>query len=110
MRPEPINNILDIVPYKGGEAKIEGVDKVYKLSSNENPLGFSQAAADAFKAASTELNIYPDGAHEELRNAIAKRYGIDENRIICSNGSDEVFQLLGRAFLNPCLLYTSRCV
>ena len=101
MRPEPINNILDIVPYKGGEAKIEGVDKVYKLSSNENPLGFSQAAADAFKAASTELNIYPDGAHEELRNAIAKRYGIDENRIICSNGSDEVFQLLGRAFLNP---------
>lgn len=101
MRPEPINNILSIIPYKGGEAHIEGVDKVFKLSSNENPLGFSQAAKNAFIAAANELNIYPDGGHIELKAAIAKRYGIDDARIVCANGSDEIFQLLGRAYLNP---------
>lgn len=101
MRPEPINNILSIVPYKGGEAHIEGVDKIFKLSSNENPLGFSLKAKDAFIKAAGELNIYPDGSHEILKNAISKRYGIDEARVLCANGSDEIFQLLGRAYLNP---------
>jgi histidinol-phosphate aminotransferase len=101
MRPEPINNILDIIPYKGGEAKIAGVDKVFKLSSNENPLGFSDAAANAYKAAAQELNIYPDGGHIDLRNAIGNRYGINSERILCANGSDEIFQLLGRAYLCP---------
>ncbi len=101
MQPEPINNILEIVPYKGGEAKIEGVDKVFKLSSNENPLGSSEKAKAAFIKAAEELHIYPDGGHLVLRNAIAKRYGIDAERIVCANGSDEIFQLLGRAYLNP---------
>lgn len=101
MQPEPINNILEIVPYKGGEAKIEGVDKVFKLSSNENPLGSSNAAKTAFLNAAEELHMYPDGGHLALRNAIAKRYGIDAERIVCANGSDEIFQLLGRAYLNP---------
>lgn len=101
MRPEVLNNIMDIVPYKGGEANIVGVEKVYKLSSNENPLGASKRALAAYIDASNKLNIYPDGAHDELRNAIASRYGLDSGRIICTNGSDEVFQLLGRAYLAP---------
>lgn len=101
MRPEPLNNIMEIVPYKGGEASIEGVAKVHKLSSNENPMGCSAAARAAFAAAADTLNIYPDGGHEDLRSAIASRYGLDSGRIICTNGSDEVFQLLGRAYLAP---------
>lgn len=99
MQPEPLNNILDIVPYKGGEAQIEGVAKIYKLSSNENPLGCSDAARNAYLQAAEALNIYPDGAHDELRAAVATRFGLDAARIICTNGSDEVFQLLGRTYL-----------
>ena len=101
MQPEPLNNILDIVPYKGGEAQIEGVSKIYKLSSNENPLGCSDTARAAYLQAADVLNIYPDGAHDELRAAIATRFGLDAGRIICTNGSDEVFQLLGRTYLQP---------
>jgi|APTNR8051073442_1049403.scaffolds.fasta_scaffold13018_2 histidinol-phosphate aminotransferase len=101
MQPEPLNNILDIVPYKGGEAQIAGAAKVYKLSSNENPLGCSEAAREAYLQSVETLNIYPDGAHDELRTSIANRFGLDAGRIICTNGSDEVFQLLGRTYLQP---------
>jgi histidinol-phosphate aminotransferase len=51
-------------------------------------------------AAASDLALYPDGAHTALRQAIAERYGIDPNRIVCGSGSDEIFQLLGRAYLN----------
>ena len=101
MRPQPINNIMDIVPYKGGESKIAGFDKVHKLSSNENPLECSKKARQAFIEEAQNLHSYPDGAHTKLREAIAGRYGLDVNRIICGNGSDELFQLLGRSFIAP---------
>jgi histidinol-phosphate aminotransferase len=96
----PLPGILDIVPYKGGEASVPGFDKPWKLSSNENPMGCSPAALAAYIAAAQDLASYPDGAHEGLRNALAARYGLDPKRIMCGNGSDEIFQLLGRAFLD----------
>jgi histidinol-phosphate aminotransferase len=96
----PLPGILDIVPYKGGEAAVPGYDKPWKLSSNENPMGCSPAATAAYVQAASDLAIYPDGAHEALRNALATRYGLDAGRIMCGNGSDEIFQLLGRAFLD----------
>jgi histidinol-phosphate aminotransferase len=96
----PLPGILDIIPYKGGEASVPGFDKPWKLSSNENPMGCSPAATQAYKNAAHDLAAYPDGAHEGLRNALASRYGLDTKRIMCGNGSDEIFQLLGRAFLD----------
>jgi histidinol-phosphate aminotransferase len=96
----PLPGILDIVPYKGGEASIEGFAKPWKLSSNENPMGCSPAATQAYVSAAKDLASYPDGAHDGLRQALAGRYGLDANRIMCGNGSDEIFQLLGRAFLD----------
>jgi histidinol-phosphate aminotransferase len=101
MPPQPLPGILDIVPYKGGEAKTPGFDHPFKLSSNENPLGCSPAAKAAYLAAAETLELYPDGAHAGLRAALASRYGLDESRIICGCGSDEIFQLLGKAFLAP---------
>lgn len=101
MPPQPLPGILDIVPYKGGESTIPGVSKIWKLASNENPLGCSPKAADAFAAGITKLSLYPDGSHAELRNAIATRYGIDSERVVCGNGSDEIFQMLGKAYLKP---------
>jgi histidinol-phosphate aminotransferase len=99
MTVQPLPGILDIVPYKGGEAAILGIATPWKLSSNENPLGCSPAASAAFAATAADLAIYPDGAHEALRMAIGRRHGIDPGRIVCGAGSDEIFQLLGRAFL-----------
>lgn len=98
-RPEALAQVMQITPYKGGEAKIPGVAAPIKLSSNENPLGASPHAIAAFMAASQHLAIYPDGAALALREAIGRQHGLDPDRIICGAGSDEIFQLLGRAFL-----------
>lgn len=95
--PKPLSNILDITPYKGGQK----LDHGWKLSSNENPLGCSPAAREALIKASEHTEIYPDGSAFALRQAIGKKYGIDPDRIVCGAGSDEIFQLLGRAYLRP---------
>ena len=95
--PKPLSNILEITPYKGGQK----LDHGWKLSSNENPLGSSPAAQAALADMAKQLEIYPDGSAFELRNAIGQKYGIDPDRLVCGAGSDEIFQLLGRAYLQP---------
>ncbi|MDJ0921107.1 MAG: histidinol-phosphate transaminase [Henriciella sp.] len=95
--PQPLSNILEITPYKGGQKLESG----WKLSSNENPLGCSPKAQEAAIEAAKSLHLYPDGGATKLREAIAGKYGIDAERIICGAGSDEIFQLLGRAYLQP---------
>lgn len=99
--PKPQPGILDIVPYKGGEAKVEGVTKVAKLSSNESPLGPSAKAVAAYMALAAELHRYPDGGHGDLREALAAKWGIPADRIVVGNGSDELIGLLVRAFAGP---------
>lgn len=99
--PKPQPGILDIVPYKGGEAKVEGVTKVAKLSSNESPLGPSAKAVAAYMALAAELHRYPDGGHGDLREALAAKWGIAADRIVVGNGSDELIGLLVRAFAGP---------
>lgn len=102
MPPKPLPGILDIEPYKGGESVLPGFSgKPIKLASNENPLGASKAALKAFTDAATTSHLYPDGSAAALRRAIADRYGLDPERIVCGAGSDEIFQLLGRAYLSP---------
>ena len=73
MTLQPRPGLLDIKPYVPGAAAPEGA---VKLSSNENALGCSPKAADAFKAAASQLHIYPDGGATELRDAIAKMENI----------------------------------
>ncbi len=95
--PQALPNILEITPYKGGQ-KLVGA---HKLSSNENPLGCSPAAQTAVVEAAKKMELYPDGSAAALRDAIGAKYGIDADRIVCGAGSDEIFQLLGRAYLRP---------
>lgn len=97
MAPKPLESILEITPYVPGLSSDAG----HKLSSNENPLGCSQAVRDAIAASLDHLEIYPDGGSNKLRDAIADRYGLDPARIVCGAGSDEIFQLLARAYLGP---------
>lgn len=96
LTPQP--GIMGITPYKGGESTVPGVAEVHKLSSNESPLGPSPKAIAAYKALAGELHRYPDGAGAELRRALGRQYGLDPERIVCSNGSDEMIGLLMAAY------------
>ena len=98
-RPEPLPQVMEISPYVPGHAPTVEGRKVFKLSANENPLGASPAARRAVEQVAQNLETYPDGDAAALRTAIAERYGLDANRIIIGAGSDEIFQMLGRAYL-----------
>ncbi len=93
--------ILAIEAYVPGESKVSGGIKPAKLSSNETPLGASPMAIAAFKAAVADLERYPDGQATALRQAIARRYGLDAGRIVCGSGSDELLGLIARGYLGP---------
>jgi histidinol-phosphate aminotransferase len=98
--PQPRHGILDIEAYVPGKSKAKG-ERIFKLSSNEQPLGASSRAIEAYRAQSTSLERYPDGSATVLREAIARRYGLDTSRIVCGAGSDELLQLLAHAYLSP---------
>ncbi|WP_295695536.1 histidinol-phosphate transaminase [uncultured Maricaulis sp.] len=101
MSIEPRAGILDIRPYKPGSSEAPGIAEPIKLSSNENALGCSDKAADAMQATASKLHLYPDGGATKLREAIAKAEGLEAENIVCGTGSDELLQLLGRAYLEP---------
>jgi histidinol-phosphate aminotransferase len=100
-RPTPKPGILDIEPYVGGKAKIEGVAHPIKLSSNENILGCSPLAEAAFADAASQLNLYPDGRCEALRAAVAEKFALEPDRLIFGCGSDEVFTMLAQVYCEP---------
>ncbi|WP_421932900.1 histidinol-phosphate transaminase [Phenylobacterium sp.] len=100
-RPTPKPGILDIACYVPGKSKVEGIAHPLKLSANENILGCSPAAKDAFAGAVDLLHMYPDGRTTILRTAIAEKYGLAPEQLIFGCGSDEIFQLLNQAFLEP---------
>ena len=92
---------MAIEAYVPGESKVPGGIKPAKLSSNETPLGPSAKAIEAYRAAGAELERYPDGQATALRQAIARRFGLDPSRIVCGSGSDELLGLLARGYLGP---------
>ena len=100
-RPVPRPGILDIAAYVPGRDHVEGVAKVYKLSSNETPLGPSPRAVEAYRTAGQSLALYPDGGATALREAIAEKYGLDPARIMCGTGSDELLSLITSTFVGP---------
>jgi histidinol-phosphate aminotransferase len=92
---------MAIEAYAPGKSGASGVAKVYKLSSNETPLGPSPLAIEAFRSVADRLALYPDGSALRLREAIARRYGLDAAQIICGNGSDDILALIAHAYLQP---------
>jgi histidinol-phosphate aminotransferase len=100
-RPQPRPGVLKIQAYVPGKSSAPGVAKVFKLSSNETPLGPSPNAIAAYKVVADHLEDYPDGSATALREAIGKAYGLDPSRIVCGTGSDELLNLLAHAYLGP---------
>jgi histidinol-phosphate aminotransferase len=75
--------------------------KIVKLASNENPLGPSPKAVKAMRAALEQAQLYPDGGGLYLREALATELDLARENIILGNGSNEVIEFLGHAFLRP---------
>jgi len=93
-------------PYQPGKPISElereyGVSDIIKLASNENPLGPSPKAVAALKAALDEVHLYPDGGGFDLKQKLSGRLGVDPGWITLGNGSNDVLDLICRAFLTP---------
>jgi len=74
---------------------------IVKLASNENPLGPSPKVLAAISAALPELTRYPDGNGFALKVALAERCGVQTNQVTLGNGSNDILELVARAYLAP---------
>jgi len=79
-------NVKKLVPYSSARDEFKGKTGIF-MDANENPFG--------------TLNRYPDPYQKELKNAISKIKGINEDKIFLGNGSDEIIDLCFRVFCNP---------
>ena len=99
-RPQPRPGVLDIAPYIPGKSNAPGVAKVFKLSSNETPLGREREHHCRLRTVAEHLEDYPDGSASALREAIGDVFGLDPARIVCGAGSDDLLNLIARAYLS----------
>jgi len=100
-RPQPRPGILAMPEYMRGLATVDGVERVVKLSSNENPFGPSPRAIAAAHDAIGAMHLYPEAGSGALRSAIGAYYGLDPARIFCGAGSDQILSLLALAYAGP---------
>ncbi len=98
--------VRSISPYQPGKpigelAREMGLVEanIVKLASNENPLGMSPRAREAAIDALTSIERYPDGNGFELKEALGRRFGVGQDRLVLGNGSNDVLELAARAFL-----------
>jgi histidinol-phosphate aminotransferase len=100
-RPEPRAGVLEIEPYVPGSNATPQGATVFKLSSNETPLGPSLNAVCAYHETAKHLGVYPDGSAAALRAVIGRAYALNPALIVCGAGSDELLNLLAHTFLGP---------
>ena len=100
--------LRNLQPYEPGKpvedlARELGLEpgKIIKLASNENPLGPSPAARRAMIETLERSHFYPDGGGYYLREAIAEDLGLSMANVILGNGSNEIIEFLGHAYLQP---------
>ena len=99
--PKPRPGILEMPEYMRGLARLNGRDRVIKLSSNENPLGPNPAAREAAAAALAESHLYPEAGAGVLAEAVARRHGLDPDRLVFGAGSDPLLSMLVRTYAGP---------
>jgi len=98
--------VQQLQPYQAGKPIEElerelGISNIIKLASNENPLGPSPKVLQALKELCTPQNValYPDGSGFGLKKALANHYNIPQEMITLGNGSNDVLELIARAFV-----------
>src|SRR2546423_3444318 len=101
-------HLRDLVLYEPGKpieetARQSGLrsEEIIKLASNENPLGPSPRALEAMRSALGQSNFYPDGGGFHLRTALAEKLNVARENIILGNGSNEIIEFIGHAFIQP---------
>lgn len=99
--------IRSIAPYLPGKpiselAREMNLDEasIVKLASNENPLGIGPKAQAAIVAAMNDIARYPDGNGFALKSKISRQFGVGLNQIILGNGSNDILDMIARAFLS----------
>jgi histidinol-phosphate aminotransferase len=97
--------VQGLKPYQPGKPTSElqrelGLEHIIKLASNENPLGPSAKAISAIQSAIPELSRYPDGNGFGLKRSLADKYEIYPEQVTLGNGSNEILELVARAFLD----------
>ncbi len=100
------NQIADIKPYEPGKPLDEvtreyNIDKVIKLASNENPVGYSPKVYDAIVQNMKGMNRYPESFACTLCSKLANKFHAASENIVIGNGSDDLIALLAHGFLNP---------
>ncbi|MFL6569954.1 MAG: histidinol-phosphate transaminase [Chthoniobacterales bacterium] len=93
---EPGKPIEETARELGAEAS-----SIIKLASNENPLGASPKAREAMVCALESAHLYPDGGAFYVRAALSAKLGLPADHIILGNGSNEIIEFIGHAFLHP---------
>jgi histidinol-phosphate aminotransferase len=76
-----------------------GLEKVIKLASNENPFGCSPKVWESLTQIKDQFHLYPEDDAPMLRKQLAESLEVDERRLVFGNGSDEVIQMIARAYL-----------
>ncbi|MFA6174902.1 MAG: hypothetical protein WC701_14665, partial [Kiritimatiellales bacterium] len=77
------------------------IAEIIKVASNENELGPSPKAMKAMAAAATEMHRYPDGGCFYLKEKLAGKLGVKPQNLLFGNGSNELIEFLGHAYLSP---------
>ena len=98
--------VQELQPYLPGKPVEElerelGISGSIKLASNENPLGPSVKALQAIEHCYKSVNYYPDGSAFQLSNRLAQKFDVDPACLTLGNGSNDVLELIARAFLTP---------
>lgn len=100
-------HLRDVKPYVPGkpieELKREKshLDEIIKLASNENPYPPVEEVKKAIIRELDQLNRYPNSGSYYLTRELAEFYSLDNNQLFVGNGSNEIIDLLVRAFINP---------
>ena len=97
--PKPIK--FEVERYVGGLSQFKKIENPIKLSANESAIGASPKAIEAFEKEKNKVFKYPEDDSNSLREVLSNKFKIDSKRIICGSGSDQIFDLTCRLFLNP---------
>ncbi len=98
--PVPQPGIMELTPYKAF-AKPKRPGRLIRLMANEGALGPSPKAVEAYKAAAGEIHRYPESGSGTLVTALAKHHGLDPEKLVIGNGSDELIELICHCFAGP---------
>jgi len=97
--PKPIK--FEVERYVGGLSQFKKINNPIKLSANESAFGPSPKAVEAFEKEKNKILKYPESDSNSLREILSQKLKIDSKRIICGSGSDQIFDLTCRLFIEP---------